>query len=58
MRHVGEKLRLVLGGEGQLGGLLFHGTAGFLDLAVLPLHLGVLLGELLGLLGQLLVGLL
>jgi hypothetical protein len=57
MRHVGEELRLVLGGEGQFGGLLFHGTAGFLDLAVLALHLGVLLGELLGLLGQLLVGL-
>ena len=56
--HVGEELGLVLGGEGQLGGLFLQRAAGLLDLAVLPLDLGVLLGQQLGLGGQLLVGLL
>ena len=58
VRHVGQELGLVLGGQGQLGGLLFQGPAGLFDLLVLALHLDVLLGELLGFLRQLLVGLL
>ena len=56
--HVGEELGLVLGGEGQLGGLFLERAAGLLDLAVLELDLGVLLGEQPGLGAQLLVGLL
>ncbi len=35
VRHVGEELGLVLGGEGQLGGLFLERAAGLLDLAVL-----------------------
>ena len=58
VRHVGEELGLVLGGEGELLGLLFQRAAGLLDLLVLAFDFGVLLGELLGLLGELLVGLL
>ena len=56
--HVGEELGLVLGGERQLGGLFLERAAGLLDLAVLALDLGVLLGEQPGLGAQLLVGLL
>ena len=58
VRHVGEELGLVLGGERQLGGLLLERAPGLLDLLVLALDLLVLLGELLGLRGQLLVRLL
>ena len=58
MRHVGQELRLVLRGQRQLGGLFFQRAPGLLDLLVLALDLGVLLGELLRLLRQLLVGLL
>ncbi len=58
VRHVGQELGLVLRGERQLGGLFLERAAGLLDLLVLALDLGVLLGELLGLGGQLLVGLL
>ena len=39
-------------------GLFLQGAAGLLDLLVLAFHLGVLLGELLGLEGEFLVGLL
>ena len=56
--HVGEELGLVLGGEGKLGGLFLERAAGLLDLAVLQLDLGVLLGEQPGLGAQFLVGLL
>ena len=58
VRHVGEELRLVLRGERQLGRLLLERAAGLLDFLVLALDFGVLLGELLGLRRQLLVGLL
>ena len=58
VRHVREELGLVLRGERQLGGLLLQRAAGLLDFLVLALDLGVLLGELLGLRRQLLVGLL
>jgi hypothetical protein len=58
VRHVGEELRLVLGRERQLRRLLLERATGLLDLLVLPLHLDVLLGELLRLEGQLLVRLL
>ena len=58
VRHVGEELGLVLRGERQLGGLFFQGAAGLLDLAVLALDLGVLLGEQPRLGAQLFVGLL
>ena len=56
--HVGEELGLVLGGESQFGGLFLERAAGLLDLAVLALDLGVLLGEQSCLGAQLLVGLL
>ena len=58
VRHVGEELGLVLRGERQLGGLFLERAAGLLDLGVLALDLGVLLGEQLGLCAQLFVGLL
>ena len=58
VRHVREELGLVLRGERQLGGLLLERAARLLDLLVLALDLDVLLGELLRLRGQLLVGLL
>ena len=45
VRHVGQELGLVLRGERQLGGLLLERVAGLLDLGVLALDLGVLLGE-------------
>ena len=56
--HVGEELGLVLGGEGQLGGLFLERSAGLLDLAVLALDLGVLLGKQPCLGAQFLIGLL
>ena len=58
VRHVGEELGLVLRGERQLGGLFFQRAAGLLDFLVLALDFDVLLGELLRLLLELLVGLL
>ena len=58
MRHVGQELRLVARGERQLGGLLLQRAARQLDFLVLALDLGVLLGEQLRLVGELLVGLL
>ena len=58
VRHVREELRLVLRGERQLGGLFLERAAGLLDFLVLPLDFDVLLGELLRLRGELLVGLL
>src|SRR2546426_429937 len=58
VRHVGQELGFVLGGQGQLCGLLFQRPAGLFDLLVLAFHLDVLLGELLGFLRELVVGLL
>ncbi len=58
VRHVRQELRFVLRGERQLLGFLFQGAAGLLDFLVLALDFDVLLGELLRLLRQLLVGLL
>src|SRR5205085_1727055 len=51
VRHVRQELRLVLGSEGQLFGLLFHRTAGLLDFLVFAFHFDVLLGKLLRFLG-------
>ena len=45
VRHVRQELGLVLRGERQLGGLFLERVAGLLDLGVLALDLGVLLGE-------------
>ena len=56
--HVGQELGLVFRGERQLGGFFLQRVAGLLDLGVLALDLGVLLGEQLRLGAQLLVGLL
>src|ERR1700681_576683 len=58
VRHVGEKLRLVLRGERELFGLLLERAARFLDLAGAPLDLFVLLREQPRFLLELLVGLL
>ena len=58
VRHVGEELRLVLGGQRQLLRLLLERLPGLLDLLVLALDLLVLVGEQPGLLLELLVGLL
>ena len=56
--HVRQELGLVFRGERQLGGFFLERAAGLLDLGVLALDLGVLLGEQLGLGAQLLIGLL
>ena len=56
--HVGQELGLVFGREGEFRGLFLQGAAGLFHLLVLTLDFGILIGELLGLLGQLLVGLL
>ena len=58
VRHVGEEFRLVFRGQRELGRLLLQRTARLLDFLILALHLDVALGELLGLLLELLVGLL
>ena len=58
VRHVGQELGLVLRGERELRGLFFERAARLLDFLVLALDFGVLFGELLRLLRQLLVGLL
>ena len=56
--HVGQELRLVLGGEGQLLGLFLQLLAGLFDFAVLAFDFLVLLGQQAGLFLQFLVGLL
>ena len=56
MGHVGEELRLVARGHGQLLGLLLQHVFCILDLGALLLDLRVLLRELIGLLLQLCVG--
>ena len=56
--HVGQELGLVFRGERQLGGLFLERAPGLLDLLVLALDFGVLLGEQPRLGGELLVGLL
>ena len=58
VRHVREELRLVLGGQRQFRGLVFDRAASLLDFLVLPFDLGILFGELLRLLRELLVRLL
>ena len=58
VRHVGQEFRLVFRGQRKLGRLFFQRAPGLLDFLVLPLHLDVALGELLGLQFELLVGLL
>ena len=58
VRHVGQELGLVLGGQRELRGLFLQRAAGLFDLLILALDLGVLLGKLLRLLLELLVGLL
>ena len=58
VRHVREELGLVLRGQRELGGLVLERAARLLDFLILPLHFDVLLGELLRLLRELLVGLL
>jgi len=45
VRHVGEKLRLVLRGERELRRLLLQCLPRLLDLLVLALHLDVLIGQ-------------
>ena len=56
--HVRKELGLVLGSQGELGGLFFDRTARLFDFLVLRFHLDVAVGQLLRLLFQLLVGLL
>ena len=58
VRHVGEELRLVLGGQRELLGLLLERLPGLLDFLVLALDFLVLVGQQPGLLLELLVGLL
>ena len=58
MRHVRQELGLVFRGECQFGGFFLEGVASLLDLGVLPLDLGVLLGEKPRLGSQFFVGLL
>ncbi len=58
MGHVGQELGLVLGRQRQFLGLFFDRPARLLNFLVLAFHLDVLLGELLGFLRQLLIGLL
>ena len=58
VRHVGEEFGFVLRRQRELGGLFFQRAAGLLDFLILALDFDVALGELLGLLLELLVGLL
>ena len=58
VRHVGQELGLVLGGQRQLLGLLFQRLAGLFDFLVLAFDFLVLVGEQAGLFLQLLVGVL
>ena len=45
MAHVRQELALVLAGRGELTRLLFERLTGLLDLAVLSLDFGVLVGK-------------
>ena len=56
VRHVGQELRLVLRGQGQLLGLLFQRLAGLFDFLVLAFDFLVLVGQQAGLFLQFLVG--
>ena len=58
VRHVGQELGLVLGGQGQLLGLFFQRLAGLFDFLVLAFDFLVLVGQQAGLFLQFLVGLL
>ena len=58
VRHVRQEFRLVLRSKGQFLGLFFQSAPRLLDFLVLAFHFGVLFGELLGFLRELLVGLL
>ena len=58
VRHVGEEFRLVFRGQRKLGRLFLERAPRLFDFLVLSLHLDVALGELLGLLFELFVGLL
>ena len=58
VRHVGQEFRFILGSQRQLAGLLLQRLAGLFHFAVLAFHFHVLVGQQLGFLGQLLVGLL
>ena len=58
VRHVGQELRFVLGGEREFLGLLFQSAPGLFNFLVLAFHFDVLFGKLLRFLRQLLVGLL
>ena len=55
MRHVGQELRLVLGGQRELSGLLLQAAARQLDLVILQLDVAVLLDQEPRLLVQLVV---
>ena len=57
-RHVGEEFGLVLRGQRKFGRLFLERAPRLFDFLVLALHLDVALGELLGLLLELFVGLL
>ena len=56
MRHVGQKLGFVFRGQRQLLGFFLQRRARLLDLLILALHLGILIGKQTGLLFKLLVG--
>ena len=58
VRHVGQELGLVAGGQRELGRLVFERATGLFDFLILAFDLDVLFGKLLRLLRQLLVGLL
>ena len=58
VRHVGEKFRLVLRCESQLASFFLERDTRLLDLGVLSLDLGILLGKQRRFRGQLFVGLL
>ncbi len=55
VRHVGDELRLVLGGDRQLRRLLLHEPLRLLDLLILAFDLAVLFGQQRRLLGEVLV---
>src|SRR5207247_9989972 len=58
VRHVGQKLGLVFGGQRQFRRLFFEFAAGLLDFLVLAFDFLVLFGKLAGFLGEFLVGVL
>jgi hypothetical protein len=57
-RNSDQEFRLVLGRQRKLRGFFLKRAAGLLDFLVLALHLDVALRKLLGLLFELIVGLL